>query len=266
GRRVVRVHGATDAMTSLLKSFIANYDGDSLVLIEAGELGSRSSLRRLFEQAKTAAALPCYSDTPRSLGGVIAESLSQHGLTAAPDALNFLRENLGADRGVTRNELEKLSIYMASGSGGSTTVTLDDARAAVGDNAATSLDEIVYAALGGDRGGMDRSLARAFGEGVTAVSVLRAAARHLQRLILARGLIDGGRSPEQAMAALRPPVIFLFSDRFRAQLGRWSRSRLAQALDLITEAELQCKSSGPPPEAVCGRALMRVAQSAGRGR
>ena len=265
GRRVVRITEATDGLTAVFKDFLNTVadgkqspDGESaLVVVEAGELGPRSSLRRLFEGAEAAAALACYADDARGLGSVIAETLARHGLTATPDALGFLTENLGGDRLLTRNELEKLALYM----GGPGTVELEHAMASVGDSAQVSLDAVVYAACGGDRRALDQALARAFSDGIQPVSLLRAAARHLQRLHLAAALVDRGKSPAQAMAALRPPVIFLFRDRFQAQMRRWPAARLAAAMELICEAELNCKTTGLPAQAVCGRALMRLAQA-----
>ncbi len=67
---------------------------------------------------------------------------------------------------------------------------------------------------------------------------------------------------DQAMAALKPRVIYTVAERFRSQLRRWPAQRLARALEILTEAELVCKSTGRPPEVVCGRALMRIAQAA----
>ena len=103
-----------------------------------------------------------------------------------------------------------------------------------------------------------------FSEGASPIAILRAVIRHFQRLHLAAGHLGAGKSPDQAMAALKPPVFFKARDAFRAQLRRWPIDRLARALDMLTEAELDCKSSGPPPNAVCGRALLRIAQAARR--
>ncbi len=272
GRRVVRITEAADGLTAVFKDFLktaaSRSDGPggpggpgndgALVVVEAGELGPRSSLRRLFEGAEGAAALACYADDARGLNAVIAETLARHGLTATREALGFLAENLGGDRLMTRGELEKLALYM----GGPGTVELADAMASVGDSARVSLDAVVYAACGGDRRALDAALARAFSDGVQPVSLLRAAARHLQRLHLAAAFAERGKSPAQAMAALRPPVIFLFKDRFQAQMRRWPQARLAAAMELICEAELSCKTTGLPAEALCGRALMRLAQAA----
>jgi len=258
GDRVVRLTEATDGLTKAIQDFLKGPEPSALVIIEAGELGPRSSLRRLFEGADNAAAIACYDDDARGLEGVVIDSLSRHGLTVAPDALAYLVENLGSDRLVSRNELEKLALYM----GGKGSVDLEAVTASVGDSARASLNEVVYAAAGGNRRHLDQALSRAFSEGVQPIQLLRATARHVHRLHLAVGMTAGGKSPAQAFAALRPPVIFLFKDRFLAQMRQWPAGRLAKAMDLITEAELDCMTTGLPAEAVCGRALMRLAQAA----
>ena len=141
---------------------------------------------------------------------------------------------------------------------------LADAMAAIGDNAATALDDISLAAGSGDQVGLDKALVRALGEGAHPVQILRSAARHFLRLHQAAGLVESGKNPDVAMKSLKPPVIFMQADRFRAQLQRWRPSRLNDALDLLVEAEMDCKTTGMPIEAVCGRALMRIAQAAKR--
>lgn len=261
GRRLVRVRDAGDGVAKVFEAFLDGAEaGGTLVVAEAGDLGPRSALRRVFERAANAAALPCYADDARTLRQVVSETLGSHGQSATPEALEYLAAHLGSDRLVTRNELEKLALYK----GAPGTVGLDDVLACVGDSAATSLDDVAVAAAAGDQAGLDRALQRAFQEGNHPVGVLRAAARHLQRLHLAAGLIAAGKTPEQAMAALRPPVFFKLADAFRGQLRRWPGGRLAEALEIVTVAELDCKTSGQPAEAVCGRALMRIAQQAAR--
>ncbi len=64
------------------------------------------------------------------------------------------------------------------------------------------------------------------------------------------------------MKALRPPVIFIFADRFRAQMSAWPNDRLAAAMEILIAAEVECKTTGLPARAICSRALMRIAQAA----
>ncbi|CAA7621852.1 DNA polymerase III subunit delta [Magnetospirillum sp. UT-4] len=260
GRRAVVVRDAGDGLTGVAQSFLAHPAGDALVVLEGGELGPRSSLRKLFEAADNAAALACYADEGQSLQQVIAEELKAGGLSAEPDALAYLAGHLGGDRRLTRAELQKLALYM----GGPGRVTLEDAAACIGDSAALSMDDLALAAADGDHATAQRALERLFREGTAAVTVLRAVSRHIQRLHLAAGLVAHGKSADVAMKSLKPPVIFKAEDRFRRQLGRWSTDRLGRALELLLEAELECKTTGMPAEEICSRALMQVARAAGR--
>src|SRR4029077_2975482 len=104
--------------------FLADSAGDALVVAEAGELPSRSTLRRVFDDAPRAVAIGCYPDTARALAVVIRETFAAHRIAASRDATDFLVQHLGDDRLVTRSEIEKLTLY--AGDGG--TIDLDDAR------------------------------------------------------------------------------------------------------------------------------------------
>lgn len=259
GRRFIRIQDAADSLNTALKSYLSDPIGDALIVLEAGELGPRSSLRKLFEGDKdVAAAVACYGDEGRNLSDVIRDTLQQHGLSADRDAMGYLLNHLGSDRQVSRGELEKLAIYM----GDEKTVTLEHAVACIGDSGAFSLDNVTMAVANGDHAGLETALLRCFDEGNQPIMILRMLARHFHRLHLAKGFVQKGQSPDDALKKLRPPVIFKQAPAFKKQLGSWDLRRIAMALDLISDAERDCKITGYPPQTVCSRALMRIAQAA----
>jgi DNA polymerase III subunit delta len=259
GRRVVRVRDGKDPLANTVRNLLECGSGGGMVVVEAGELGPRSLLRQVFESASTAAALPCYADEGDTLRKVIADGLAIHGLLVSPEAADLLTTHLGADRGVTHRELEKLALYK----GGPGRVEVDDVLAVVGDAGAVSLDAIAFAACGGDFATLDRSLDTASAEGVQPIPLLRAVARHLQRLLQAHAVVaKGGGTPKQAMDALRPAVFFRVQPQFRRQMDLWRGARLADGLALLTETELECKRTGAPQELLCQRALFRLAELA----
>ncbi len=265
GRRVVRLRDAGDAMAGVLQSFLSHPMGDALLLIEAGELGPRSSLRKLVEGADNAVALPCYADEGGGLEAVIHETLRGHGLTAEPDAVAWLADHLGGDRLLTRSELDKLAVYMGPGEPGRPRrVQLEDAAACIGDTASLSMDDLAMATADGDHPAAQRILDRLFHEGVSPVAVLRSLMRYFQRLHLAAGTMTAGKSAEQALAGLKPPPHFRAAPRMQGQLRRWPLDRLATALDLLVAAEIDSKSTGMPAQEICGRTLMQLARAAGR--
>jgi DNA polymerase-3 subunit delta len=252
-RRVIRVRGAANDIADRLKDFLSDPMGDALIVVEAGELAARAKLRNVFEKSDCGAAIACYIDEGAGLENLIAGTLRQASLNVEPAALDYLAANLGGDRGLTRRELEKVILYAEPGGA----VSLADVQACVGDGAASSLEDVALATANGNYAALDLALRRCAADGL-----VRAVQRHFQRLHLAAGLRDGGSSPDQAMSALRPPVFFKQKDDFRRQLSNWRAATLSQALELLTEAELDCKTTGLPDVAVCGRALMRIARGA----
>lgn len=272
GRRVIWVHQATDGVCSNFQDLLEISGGleiqagQNLVIAEAGNLGPGSSLRKLFEKAKNAGAIGCYEDSAGDLENIIRETLGRFGLSPTDDATAFLIENLGGDRLVTRGELDKLALYVGGGqndTGAATkTVEVEDAMACIGDSAAMSLDFIVYATASGNAQELDRTLERAYLEGTSPIGVLRAMAGHLQRLHLALGFVAGGQPPDRALDALKPRIIFKFKSQFQAQMRQWRLGRLAAAMELLMEAEIECKSTGLPAAQICHRALIRISQAA----
>ncbi|OEJ64122.1 DNA polymerase III subunit delta [Magnetovibrio blakemorei] len=262
GSRVVRVRQASDQCTPACQSFLAlDTPSPALVVIDAGDLAASSKLRKLFETAKNGASMACYGDDLKSLPDVIRETLNRFQLNPDRDAMSLLVQSLGSDRSVTRGELEKLALYM----GGPGPVNEADVRAAIGDTAASGVDDVIYSAASGDTAKLETAISRVLADGTNPVQLVRAAQRHFQRLHSARGQMAQGMSADQATKSLRPPIIFKLADAFRAQLGVWPEPKLTRAFDILTQAEIDCKTTGYPAEAICGRAMLSIAQAARAG-
>lgn len=256
GRRFVRVRDANDRITGIVKDFLAVSPGEAFVVIEGDDLPARSSLRKLFEGDEGAAALACYHDDERSLPDMVRRFFADAGVGISREALEFLAGQLGSDRALTRRELEKVLLFKGRGKG---EVSLEDVEVCVGDSALLSLDDVALATAAGNLSGLERALSRSLGEGSSPISLLRAVARHFQRVHAVAG---AGESPEQAMKRLRPPVFWKAVPAFKAQAAAWRSDQLARALERLLEAEAACKRSGAPAEALAARALLEIAANA----
>lgn len=263
GRRVVMLRDATDGLAKLFSGLFKEPPGDALVVVEAGDLGPRG-LRKTFEEAPNAAAIACYRDEGAALKTFIVSHLNQAGFRADGEALEYLVDHLGGDRRLTRQELDKLILYVGPESGAA--VSLEQVLAVVGDTAERSLDDLVMAVGAGDLAAVERGIRRAQAEGVNAVTLLRGLQRHLQRLHLARGHVAQGLSAGEAVKKLRPPVFWKQQAAFSAQAEAWPIDRLSWALGRVLEAERQSKTTGSPADLLAARACLEIAARAPRRR
>ena len=254
-RRVIRIRHAGDSVTTALESFLDSGGEDAVVLVQGGDLGPRSGLRKLFERAKGAAAAPCYADDSRTIERLLRDVQEAHRLKIDPDAYAYLVVRLGRDRGVTRNELEKLVLF--AGDGG--TLDYEAAAALSGDNAMLGADALADAVGLGRAGDAFRAFRRLHEEGLSEIAVIRRLLRHFQSLHIVTAAAD----PLQAVRSLQPPVHFKRKAAVEKQARQWSTQRVEHVLRLLGRAEETCKRTGTPGREVVRETVLRIARIAG---
>ena len=255
GRRAIRVREAGDALLAAVERVLGSA-GDSVVVLEAGGLSRRSKLLAAIEKASNAAAVACYPEEGPALRGAIAARLEAAGVRADADALDWLRDHLGGDHASTRGEIDKLILY----AGEARRLDLDDVRTSIGDGAAVSLDEAIYAATSGDLAAADRAVERAIAEGQTAVGLLRALLGHLSRMHQVRGRMEAGASAAEAVEQLRPPVFWKRKADLVRTMAGWPLARISGAMAEVRRTELACKQTGAPDLVMVRRLVLAMAR------
>ena len=258
GARLIRIEGASDKHTTLLKEYLADPSAENLVILEAGELTPRSTLRLLFEKSDNAAAIPCYVDDERGVSSIIRTTLSENAFTIQSDATQWLAQNIAGDRGRVRGEIDKLMLYM----GTDKAIRLDDVRAACGEAGDQSLDDLLYAIGGGKTEAALRAYNKLVEEGVAIVTILRALQGHFRRLHYTRSLMNDGLDVEAAMKKLQPAVFFKYADSFKAQLRKWPENKLLSFLQRLSQVEAQTKQTGTPVETLGSQVVLSLSAQA----
>lgn len=264
GRRVIRVRPAGEESVAALENLAEAVAGDALIILEAGNLTPRSGLRALAETEANLAALPCYLDNEEDLQRLVEDAARADGFTVEEDALDWIVERLGGDRGQSRSEIDKLLLYKADDP--DRIIKLADAMAVLGDTSAMDIGDVVGATFDGDLVTLDRALDRVFAEGGNAVQLVRALQRHADQLHLVSSNAKGGNF-EAAMFKARGlqrggPV----RRQFENHLRRWPLPRLSSALSRILDAELECKTTGLPDQTIARRLCLSLARAAAPSR
>ena len=232
GRKVVRAATGRRVTAAHLKPLVEGGDLAGYLIVEAGNLRPDDALRALFEKSPGAAAVACFPDEARDLDTVIREVLAPLKIQITPEAKRLLTARLGADRALSRAEIDKLALYAH----GKSLIEESDVEAAVGDAAELALDRIVMAAASNQAAAALAECDRSTAAGESPQAVIAALQRHFLRLQRMRGALDGGRSMEDVVRSLRPPPHFKQRDALEAQARGWSMLKINAALARIAEA------------------------------
>ena len=255
GRRLIHVPQASEAMASAVGSLTGDkIAGDNVLLIEAGDLDKRSKLRSLCENNAQAVAIACYVEEGAARHKIIQDILAAQGFNIPRDVLMLLTDILPPDRIALRSELDKLALYAH----GQKNITMQDVQATLHDAGAAEIDDLIFAVASGNGGRAMQMLDRLFAEQTSVVAILRSGQRHFMRLQWARGQMDQGLSPGEAVKKLQPPVFWKHADSMATQLRRWPPAKIERALRRLHETEAAVKRTGAPDTTLCSQLLLNM--------
>jgi DNA polymerase III subunit delta len=232
GRKVVRALAGRRVNVNALKPLVESGNIEGFLIVEAGSLRPDEALRALFERATGAAAVACFPDEVRDLDAMVGEILKAAGLQIVPEAKRLLLTRLGADRGLSRAEVEKLALFAR----GKTLIEEADVEATVGDAAELALDRIVLAAGAGRSAEAVTECDRIVAAGESAQSVIASLQRHFLRLHRLRSGHEAGKSLDDVMRALKPQPHFKQKAALEQQTRDWTVAGLNLALAKIGAA------------------------------
>jgi DNA polymerase-3 subunit delta len=255
GRKIVRALAGRRITANTLKPLVEGGNLEGMLIVEAGSLRPDDALRALFEKSAGAAAVACFGDEARDLEGLVREVLGAAGMQIAPEARKLLIARLGADRALSRAEVEKLALYAR----GKERIEEADVEAAVGDAAEQALDRIALAAGAGDAAAAITECDRNLAAGESAQGAIAALQRHFLRLHRMRAALDGGRSMEDVVRQLRPPPHFKQRDALERQSRAWTLARLDAALARIAEAAKAARLNSAMEAILAERLLLDLA-------
>ena len=258
GDRLIRVEEGSDKITVIVKSYLENPSDSALVIIQAGALGPRSSLRKLCESAKNAAALPCYVEDERDVSRFIRETLKTHNIGIEADAVAWLAAHITGDRGKVRSELEKVITYKGAEA---SAISMKDVQAVCGGANVQGFDDLIYAVGGRNSENALKAYSTLMEEGTAFIVILRSLQNHFRRLHSTKAYMQDGMDIDTAMKKLSPPVFFKQAPMFKGQVNTWSMPVLNMVLDKLTALEAQCKQTGMPVETLCAQAVLAISKS-----
>jgi len=251
GGKVVRTSAGRKINAAMFKELFAVGPPAAGLVCEAGNLKSSDALRKLFESTPWAAGVACYADSERDLAALVRDMLSAAKLSIDRDATDVLVGRLGADRALSRGEIENLTLYCA----GRDSVTIEDIDAIVGDATDAGLDQIAIAAASGEPARVVAEFDRSVAAGESPQSIILAALRHFQRLHRIRSAMDTGKSADEVLRTMRPPLHFSVRDAIGAQCRLWTTAGLTEAMQRINDTARQARFNSAM-EAVLAERLM----------
>ena len=267
GRRLVRVRLGAEkpSVDKMLAAALrthaeGGFNPDAMLVIEAGALGRTSDLRKAAEASSGAVGIACYEDETGDVARMTREALSADKVGLTGDALDRFVARLPRERGLMRQEIERLVLYIGPGSG--RTIDVEELEAHLGVEPDASLQDAALQAFGGRPAPAQAGLRRAFAEGESAVMAVRQASLHLGKLRRINVLQASGAGAKEAAKAAG--VFWKQEAEMLRQARAWRLEALDAVQDSVNVADVASKTTGLPDQLIAERLLLEISARARR--
>ncbi|MBF0182909.1 MAG: DNA polymerase III subunit delta [Magnetococcales bacterium] len=243
------------AHTQLLMHYLRRPSPTTLLLVLAGNLEIQHALRKGFDQHESAWSIPFYTLEGRELRQWLVQQLQQEGFQVEDDALQSLCDHLAGDTRNSRQELDKLILFM----GEQRRIRLEDVLAMVGETTTHSSFGLAAAITAGQSGTALSILDKLLESGEEPILLLGVISQRLRRLVLCADGLQQGKEPKALAAQLQ--IFWKEQAQFFEQSRAIAPRKLADSLLDCLEADRQLKggSDAPLPTAqIMGRLVMRL--------
>ncbi|MBE6449317.1 MAG: DNA polymerase III subunit delta [Alphaproteobacteria bacterium] len=255
-KRILWLKNPPDNLLDQLDAYISNANSDTPVLIITSDsFNTKSKTVTLINDLPNACALGFYLEEGAQLRQTISQTLQNNGFTILPEALSFLMESLGADKGATLSELDKLMLYK----GDDKKITLDDVMACFAGFAPTSMEELLMSALSGDAMLAQKKMMLLLEEGTSCVAIIRSFLLKINQLLRVQAWMEAGLKADEAIKKTPPFISFKYADLWKKIVLSWPVNFTVEAQKMTIEAEKNSKS-GLPDELVLTRFLASLCQ------
>ena len=256
-KKIIWLKNPSDTLLNEINDYLEQAKENTPVLIITSDsFNTKSKTVSLINDAPNAIALGCYVQEGADLRATITSVLQGQGFLIEPDAVQFLCESLGADKGATLSELDKLMLYK----GNEKRICLEDVAACFAGSAVATSDDLWAFSLTGNLDKAQKKMNLLLAEGATAVSIIRIFLYKFQQLIRVQALIADGTNTDDAIKKVPPFIPFKYATTWRQIVLSWQPNFVKEAFYLTMEAEKNAKS-GLPEQLVLKRFIGSLSQA-----
>ena len=109
-QKIIIINRSSDKLLKILES-ILDRDQDTFIIINTPALEKKSKLRNKFEKSKNLICVPFYEDNHETLSRIAINFFKEKKFNIAQSNINLLVRKCNGDRGILKNELNKINFF-----------------------------------------------------------------------------------------------------------------------------------------------------------
>lgn len=254
-KEIIKIINSNEKLSDLFYLFekLTNRD-NVLVILNASELGTKSKLRKYFEENNGNAVIACYKADSVLLKKTIIQFVNKNDLRLQDDAMSYLMAVLGDNYQIIINELEKLLLL------DSKIISYDLVKGLISQNGSSAYDDITFDCLAGGGNllgsGIDQNI-----NDLSSANYLLFNMKNML-LILGRAIKQyNSNNLSEIVSTNMPKYLFRKKNIFTNIIKNNNHYNIIKSIKVVSEIELKMRENQNMYKIFLLRGMLNISQS-----
>ena len=238
-QKIIVINRATDKLLKTIENILEKNITDISIVINSNILEKKSKLRSLFEKNKNLICVPFYPDTSETLSKLTSNFFRQNNVAISQENINLIVNKCNGDRGILRNELEKIKFFVQNGK----KITTENLLRLVNLIENYSISELIDNCLAKNQKKTISILNENNYNNEECILIIRTFLNKLKKLLYLSINYQKNKDLNQTISNAKPPIFWKDKEIIKQQLTKWTSAQIKKLIIDTNEVELKIKKN-----------------------
>ena len=236
--KIIIIKYATDKIVKIIEEIKNKNNLNILIILDAGSLEKKSKLRNLFEKENEFICVAFYPDTDEILSRITYNYLKEKKIIISQSNINLIVSRSNGDRGILKNELEKIGNYSKNKK--ITTETILKLTNLVEN---FSINELIDNCLAKNQKKTVYILNENNFNNEDSILIIKIFINKLKKILVLSQKLQTNKDIEKTIAEARPPIFWKEKEIVKKQISLWNPANIKNLIYRLNEIELFIKKN-----------------------
>ena len=237
-KKIILIKRATDKILNVIQE-IDTKNLNDIIILHSGNLDKKSKLRSYFEKSKMHICVAFYPDNEQTLSRICINFFKKNNISISQSNINLIVNKCNADRGILKNELNKIKFYSKEGK----KINEEDILKLINLSEDYSISELIDNCLAKNKKKTISILNENNFTNEDCVLITRTFLNKAKRILKLSTEFEKNNNINLTIDTAKPPIFWKDKEITKQQIYKWKPLMLKELICKINEEELIIKKN-----------------------
>ena len=237
--KVIIINRASDKIFEIIQDLINRNTTNITIIINAGQLETRSKLRSLFEKNDDLVCIPTYPDNNDTLSKLTTIFFKKENIPISQQNINIIVDKCNGDRHNLNNELNKIKNYTLS----KKKISSQEILRLINLSENYEISDLIDNCLAKNKNKIINILNENNFSTEDCIIILRTFLSKTKKILKLAIELEENKDINKTINSAKPPIFWKDKEIVKVQLNKWKTKKIKELIKNINNIELEIKKN-----------------------